>query len=154
MLTGRECCRAAVQPGQENRLTLLYHDCYCNCCWSRRDFFFSVCFIVFMVEANAVAKRKTVMRGDEINRGTRQTTITFKTSLEAAKRPANAPEANHNVMQPETTGSIAEMIVPLGKQRREISHLITTRAISHGSAINFTCESTGQFWIAVNNGAS
>ena len=30
--------------------------------------FFSVCFIVFMVEANAVAKRKTVMRGDEINR--------------------------------------------------------------------------------------
>lgn len=53
--------------------------------------FFSVCFIVFMVEANAVAKRKTVMRGDEINRGTRQTTITFKTSLEAAKRPANAP---------------------------------------------------------------
>ncbi|STI62990.1 Uncharacterised protein [Escherichia coli] len=25
--------------------------------------FFSVCFIVFMVETNAVAKRKTVMRG-------------------------------------------------------------------------------------------
>ncbi len=78
LLTGRECCRDAVQPGQEYRLTLLYHDCYCNCCWSRRDFFFSVCFIMFMVEANAVAKRKTVMRGDEINRGTRQTTITFK----------------------------------------------------------------------------
>lgn len=33
--------------------------------------FFFVCFIVFMVEVNVVAKRKIVMRGDEINRGIR-----------------------------------------------------------------------------------
>lgn len=89
--------------------------------------FFSVCFIVFMVEANAVAKRKTVMRGDEINRGTRQTIITFKNIAGGSKTPGKRPQ-RQIIMQPETTGCIAEMIVPLGKQRREISHLITTRS--------------------------
>ncbi len=76
--------------GQEYRLTLLYHDCYYNCCWSVA-IFFSVCFIMFMVEANAVAKRKTVMRGDEINRGTRQTTITFKNIAGGSKTPGKRP---------------------------------------------------------------
>ncbi len=90
------------------------------------------------------------MRGDEINRGTRQRSLRLKTSLEAAKRPANAPKANHNAAR--NDGLHRGNDRSTGKQRREISHLITTRSDIPRLAINFTCESTGQFWIAVNNG--
>ena len=79
-----------------------------------------------MVKTNAVAKRKTVMRCDQINRSTRQTAITFKNIAGSSKTSGKLPQ-RQVIVQPEAPGGIAEMIVPLGKQRREIPHLIAAR---------------------------
>src|SRR5699024_5495558 len=86
--------------------------------------FLSICFIVFMVETNAVTERKTIMRGDQINRSARQTVITFKNIAGSGKTPGKLTQ-RQVIVQPKTARGVAKMIVPLGKQRWKISHLIT-----------------------------
>ena len=85
--------------------------------------FFSVCFIVFMVEANAVAKRKTVMRGHQIDRGAGIAARAFKHVAGCSKTSGKLAQRKIT-LEPKTSRCIAEMVIPLGKRRGEIPHLI------------------------------
>ncbi len=73
---------------------------------------------MFMVEANAVAKRKTSCAVTRLIAALGRRPLRLKHRWRQQNARQTPPEANHN--EAETTGSIAEMIVPLGKQRREI----------------------------------
>ncbi|VAU69145.1 Uncharacterised protein [Klebsiella pneumoniae] len=87
----------------------------------------AVCLIVFLIETNAVAQRKTVVRRHQVNGGRRTFAVTLKEIAGAGKATGKLPQ-RQIARQPEAADGIAEVVVPLGKQRREVPHLITALA--------------------------
>ncbi|SAI94026.1 Uncharacterised protein [Enterobacter cloacae] len=84
----------------------------------------AVCLIVFLIETNAVAQRKTVVCRQQVNGGRRTFAVTLEEIAGAGKATGKLPQ-RQIARQPEAADGIAEVVVPLGKQRREIPHLIT-----------------------------
>ena len=86
-----------------------------------------VCLIVFLIETDAVAEREAIVGRHQVHRRRWPFAI-------ASKEIAGGREALRKVtegdvlLQPETTGNIAKMVIPFGEQRWEISHLIAARA--------------------------
>ena len=83
----------------------------------------AICLIVFLIETNAVPERKTVVRGHQVDGGRRSFAIAFKQIAGSGKASGELPQRQIS-RQPESAYGIAIMVVPLGKQRREIAHLV------------------------------
>ena len=83
----------------------------------------TVCLIVFLIETNAVAKRETVVRRYQVDGGRRTFAVALKEIAGTGKASCEFPQ-RQIARQPEAADGIAVVIVPLGKQRREISHLV------------------------------
>ena len=86
-----------------------------------------VCLIMFLIETNAVAQGETIVRGDQINRRRRRSTVTLKNVAGCGKTLSEVAQRDV-LLQPESTRGIAEMVVPLGEQRRKVTHLVAARA--------------------------
>jgi hypothetical protein len=78
-----------------------------------------VCLIVFLIETNAVAQGETIVGGDQIHRRRRCSSVTLKDVAGGGKTLSEVAQRD-TLLQPETTRGIAEMVVPLGEQRRKI----------------------------------
>ncbi|MNY40517.1 hypothetical protein D3C86_1752660 [compost metagenome] len=87
--------------------------------------FFAVCLIVFLIETNAVAQGEPVVRCHQIDTGGRLSAGTPENIAGRGKAPGKLAQ-RQTFFEPETASTVTVIIVPLGKQRREISHLIAT----------------------------
>src|SRR5690606_8629365 len=85
--------------------------------------FLTVRLIVFLIETNAVAKGKSVVRRHQIDRGERFSPLTLKHIAGGGKSSGKLTQ-RQTPFKPQTARRIAEMIVPFRKWRREIPHLI------------------------------
>ncbi len=113
---------------------------------------FAVCLIVFLIETNAVASVKPSCAVTRLTVADGRLPSRLKRSLEAAKRRQTPPATG---CAPARSGVRRR---GSGRSTRQTAagspDLITAFGpMSHGSAISFTCESTGQFFIASNSGA-
>ena len=112
----------------------------------------AVCLIVFLIETNAVAQRKTVVCRQQVNGGRRTFAVTLEDRWSRQSDRQTPPSDRSRVSQKAADG-IAEVVVPLGKQRQEIPHLITALSDVPGLRDQLTFESTGRFLMASNSGA-
>ena len=114
----------------------------------------AVGLVVLVVVADQVVQREAVVAGDEVDAGVRPPAAPC-VQVAGAAEPRGELADGAAVALPEPADAVAVLAVPLGPQRpgscRPGSRPAPT---SHGSAISFTCDRIGSWWMMSKNAPS